>query len=306
MDLIVVSLFDGMGGALEALKNTPHRVIKYFYSEIDENAIKIQLSNNADVDRYPLGDITTINIEELNQEIDLVKQCYPQAKTLLIGGSPCQDLSSIGSEMGLQLDRYMLYLEEREKYIKTLKGASWLFWEYYRIWLNLKWDYFVLENVNMKKKSKDLISLHFEYKPILINSNLVTAQNRPRLYWSNLDIPQPIDKKILFKDILEKNEPFRPLGKWVFNKWGKVKKKDKLKSIKAYKANCLTTSRTHSLQYYLNEDGTMYRNLTRIEAERLQGVTEGYTNAVPLTSAFKALGNGFTIPVITHILNQIK
>ena len=157
----------------------------------------------------------------------------------------------------------------------------------------------------MSKKSEEIFNTHLGCEPILINSNLLTAQNRPRLYWTNFKFPQPKDRGVLLEDVLE-DLPFRPLGNWVYGKWGA---KDRLKGLKCItdkKANCLTTKRSHNTQYYLNKDKTMYRNLSRSEAEVLQGFPKGYTKAVSLSQAFKGLGNSFTVPIIAHILKYIS
>lgn len=144
----------------------------YYASEIDKHAIKVTQHN------YPntiqLGDVTKIDCSML-PEIDL-----------LIGGSPCQGFSFAGKQLNFE--------DVRSK----------LFFEYVRILEECKPKYFLLENVKMKKEYQDIISDHLGVEPININSNLVSAQNRNRLYWTNIpNISMPEDKNILLKDILE-------------------------------------------------------------------------------------------------------
>ena len=144
-------------------------------------------------------------------------------------------------------------------------------------------------------------------EPIEINSSLLSGQNRPRLYWTNIpNITIPVDKGIKFKDLVNNDYEFKPLTKWFFSKWGDKQKIDTLRTIHADKSFCLTTSKSHPKNYYLNKDRTMARMLERDEVERLQTIPNGYTNAVSKTDAHKMVGNGWTVDVIAHILKEIK
>ena len=170
----VLSLFDGLGGARLALEKAGFEIDRYYASEIDEYATAVTQYNFPDT--IQLGDITKIKAEDL-PTIDL-----------LIGGSPCQDLSIA------------------KKGREGLKGSrSGLFWEYVMLLEELKPKWFVLENVaSMPKKAKQVITDTLGVEPIMINSALVSAQNRKRLYWTNIpNVEQPKDKGILLKDILE-------------------------------------------------------------------------------------------------------
>ena len=173
----VLSLFDGISVAQQALKELGYDV-EYYASEIDKYAIQITQKNHPET--IQLGSVTEINAKwhhNIFYEIDL-----------LIGGSPCQDLSIA------------------KKNRQGLDGArSGLFWEYVRILKEVKPKYFVLENVNsMPKEAKAIITEALGVEPIMINASLVSAQNRKRLFWSNIPgITQPEDKGILLKDILE-------------------------------------------------------------------------------------------------------
>lgn len=203
----VLSLFDGMSCGQQALERAGFKVNKYFASEIDKYAIQVTMAN------YPntiqLGSVVNVNGKDL-PKIDI-----------LIGGSPCQSFSFAGKRKGmstkdeqeiLTLDRY-LELKEQEY---EFEGQSYLFWEYMRLLNEVKPKYFLLENVMMGEKWEKILSKAIGVKPIMINSSLVSAQNRQRLYWTNIGlepqglfgdlesiIKQPKDKGILLKDILE-------------------------------------------------------------------------------------------------------
>ena len=169
----ILSLFDGMSCGQIALERANIKVNKYYASEIDKYAIKVTQHN------YPktiqLGDVTQVNGCDLDN-IDL-----------LIGGSPCQGFSFAGKQLNFEDTR------------------SKLFFEYARLLKECKPKYFLLENVRMKQEYQDVISEYLGVKPIMINSALVSAQNRVRLYWTNIpNIEQPEDKGIVLKDVLER------------------------------------------------------------------------------------------------------
>lgn len=167
----VLSLFDGMSCGQIALNRCGIEYENYFASEIDKFAISVTQAN------YPktlqIGDVNTVKAKDL-PKIDL-----------LIGGSPCQGFSFAGKQLNFNDPR------------------SKLFFEYVRILKECNPRYFFLENVKMKKEYQNIISSYLGVEPIEINSSLVSAQNRKRLYWTNIpDIIQPEDKKIVLKDIL--------------------------------------------------------------------------------------------------------
>ena len=168
----VLSLFDGMSCGQLALDRLGIKVDVYLAAEIDKYAMSIAKKN------YPntihLGDVTTLRGMDL-PKIDL-----------LMGGSPCQGFSFAGKQLNFDDPR------------------SALFFEFVRLLEETKPKYFLLENVRMKQEYQDVISEHLGVKPIMINSALVSAQNRVRLYWTNIpNIEQPEDKGIVLKDILE-------------------------------------------------------------------------------------------------------
>ncbi len=271
----VLSLFDGMSCGQLALTQLGFKIDNYFASEIDENAIKVAKDNFPNT--IHIGDVTKIKGNEL-PKIDL-----------LIGGSPCQGFSFAGKKLNFNDPRSALFFE----FVRLLKET------------NPK--YFLLENVKMPKKCQDVISEYLGIEPIIINSSLLSAQNRVRLYWTNIpNIQQPKDKGILFKDILNPIYPFKPLTKWFFSTWGTKQKINMLRTIDATKSFCVTTNKSHSKNYYLNSDKTMARMLERDEIEKLQTLPEGYTKIVSKTDAHKMIGNGWTVEVIKHIFRNIN
>ena len=170
----VLSLFDGISCARVALDRAGLPVTEYLASEIDPNAIKVSQTNYPDIVR--LGDVREVWMSHLKGPIDL-----------LIGGSPCQDLSiAKKNRQGLAGNR------------------SGLFWEYVRIKELVKPRWFILENVaSMPKADRDTITEALGVEPILIDAGLVSAQSRKRLFWTNIPTSQPEDRGILLKDILQ-------------------------------------------------------------------------------------------------------
>jgi DNA-cytosine methyltransferase len=170
----VLSLFDGMSCGQIALDKLGVKVNKYFACEIDKYAMQVTQHNFPDT--IQLGDVQFVTKETFgNHKIDLV-----------IGGSPCQGFSFAGKMLNFDDPR------------------SKLFFEYVRLVNELKPKYFLLENVKMKQESKDIITKYMGVDPIEINSALVSAQTRKRLYWTNIpNVGQPEDKGIVLKDIIE-------------------------------------------------------------------------------------------------------
>lgn len=196
----ILSLFDGMSGGQIALAELDIPVDKYYASEIDKYAMQFTMQNFPDT--IQVGDIRELDINKLDK-IDL-----------LIGGSPCQSLSMAGKRKGLSTKEGIeifdleTYLELKENSFE-FEGQSYLFWEYIRIYNDLleRGDNpkFFLENVEMGKKWESVFNDILGRKGVHINSALVSAQNRRRIYWTDIydDIPQPEDRGILLRDILE-------------------------------------------------------------------------------------------------------
>lgn len=211
----MLSLFDGMSCGQIALRELGIPITCYYASEIDRFAIaQTQLNFH---DTIQLGDIRNIEVDSILQDGDI---------DLLIGGSPCQSFSFAGKRVGMKTtENEEIYTLERYLQLKQegfeFEGQSYLFWEYMRILTELR-RYnpnvlFLLENVEMGKKWERVLSDAIGIRGVHINSALVSAQNRRRIYWTNIrvghsglfsepysDIPQPADRGILLRDILEK------------------------------------------------------------------------------------------------------
>ena len=168
----ILSLFDGMSCGRLALDCLGIKVDKYYASEIDKYAIQVSSANYPDI--IQIGDVCNVKGEDY-PDIDLV-----------LAGSPCQGFSFAGNQLAFDDPR------------------SALFFEFVRILKEVKPKYFLLENVKMKKEFLDVISEQVGVEPILINSALVSAQNRLRYYWTNIPgVEQPEDRGIVLRDILE-------------------------------------------------------------------------------------------------------
>lgn len=203
----VLSLFDGMSCGQQALERVGIKVDNYYASEIDKYTIQVTMAN------YPntiqLGSVTEVDGYSL-PKIDL-----------LIGGSPCQSFSFAGKRKGmstkchtdiLTLEHYLELKSDGYEF----EGESYLFWEFIRLLNEVKPKYFLLENVMMIERWEKILSKAIGCNPIRINSSLVSAQNRVRLYWTNIGmqsagffgdletiIKQPKDQRIFLRDILE-------------------------------------------------------------------------------------------------------
>lgn len=296
----VLSLFDGMSCGQIALNRLGIHYDNYFASEIDKYAIQVTQYN------YPktiqLGDVCKIKSEDL-PKIDL-----------LIAGSPCQGFSFAGKQLNFDDPR------------------SALFFEYVRLLKELKPKYFLLENVKMKKEYQDIISKELGVEPIQINSSLLSAQNRIRLYWTNIpNVGQPEDKGILLKDIIqeglvERDKSFcidanyfkggnlksylekhrRQLVFFNYSSSGRGNSKVESRFYEATKAHTLTKTGYTNRAFTGAYEDFKIRKLYPIECERLQTVPENYTSCVSDSQRYKMLGNGWTVDVICHILKEMK
>ena len=260
--MIVLGLFDGSSCGQLALLRAGLSYSKYYSSEIDKAAIKITQTNFPNT--IQLGDIKTINGSSLDK-IDL-----------LIGGSSCKSFSTAGNKSGFN-------------------GSSSIFWEYVRLLKETKPKHLLLENVLMKKEWANRITEALGVKPIKINSSTVSAQNRRRLYWTNIpNVSTPEEKNILLEDVVGECE-----GIWVYPRGNN---KGGFRSVT--KSPTLTTSSwQHNFFYIVNGKK---KKFTPEHAEQLQTIPIGYTKCVPKTTRFKVLGNAWTVDVIAHILKHIK
>ncbi|MCM1323398.1 MAG: DNA cytosine methyltransferase [Acetobacter sp.] len=383
----VLSLFDGISCGRVALERAEIDITSYYASEIDKYAIIVSQKNYPDIVR--LGDVRNINFSQFIGKIDLI-----------IGGSPCQDLSiAKQNRQGLDGER------------------SGLFWKFVEAVKVIKPQYFMLENVaSMSKENREIISQALGVEPVLINSALVSAQQRKRLYWCNWEVCLPENKHIYLKDILETGLPYtdksycltshyngatfthdfiarqrsmiaEPIGCALRTRGnGKhleirkdekanaltsvatdsavcaniavkcIKKFQEIKKVNPEKSDALIAgyykapfnqqstgvftplvvglsgkpcqgNRVYSVRgksvclsangggkgaktglYKIDlPDGDYYvRKLTPLECERLQTLPEGYTEGISNSQRYKAIGNGWTVDVITHIFRELK
>lgn len=212
--LVFFSLFDGMSCGQQAINRLGVKNYTYFSSEIDKYAMQVTRYNYPDT--IFIGSVTDIEIVSYRNGAILVNNKYivDPKKVILIGGSPCQGFSFAGKQKGAST-KCNIEITQLEQYLGLKKdnfefeGQSYLFWEYIRIKRELeKYNpnlLFLLENVKMTKKWESVFNDAVGVKPTQINSSLVSAQNRVRLYWSNLgeDINQPEDRGIYLRDVIE-------------------------------------------------------------------------------------------------------
>jgi len=297
--LNVVSLFDGLGGARIALNNL--RIpCNYWASEIDPHAIKVHKAHFPQTAH--IGDVKSLKgAMFMAQPIDL-----------LIGGSPCQDLSRGGNMVGLTGAR------------------SALFFEYVRLLKEIKPKYFILENVkSMKKGTLEEINKYMGCTPIIINSSEFTAQNRTRCYWTNIptEVLFPPGPDIRVKDIWDYNTPweshaaYTQVNKRARNTHGMERTgyiqcsfhagpplpRELVFSIEG-KARAVSTTYSQFPFYSENLFSGNVRRTTPLECERLQGLPDDYTLVPGISKGqrYKMIGNGFTVPVIEYILKGMK
>lgn len=314
----VLSLFDGMSCGHIALERAGHKVDKYFASEIKPHAIKVTQDNYPDT--IQLGDVCNVRYEngvlysdngEWKVDIDIV-----------IGGSPCQDFSRANkTRAGL------------------LGEKSGLFYQYYRILKEVNPKYWLLENVEMESMELEQISQALGTYPIGIDSRLVSAQTRARMYWTNIgpefynllgqrhcDIPQPKNKKITMTSILENGWTNRSKAKCLLEGDSRpnvtpVKMFHRAYGIgfgtliyldKEHYINCRKHYTHNFMGMSADEivcDSKVYNGLryfTQNELEKLQTVPMGYTSCVNRNEAASLLGDGWTVDVIAHIFSFIQ
>lgn len=328
--MVILSLFDGMSCGQIALNRLGVSIEKYYASEVDKHAIKETHANFPNT--LHIGDVRNINVTDLGN-IDLI-----------IGGSPCQSFSFSGKREGmvsstneeiLTLDRYKKLKGENFEF----KGQSYLFWEYVRILEDVKKlnpnVKFLLENVVMSKKWESVITETLGVEPILINSALVSAQTRKRLYWTNIQgVEQPDDKNINLQDILEEqdmNNPSAIRGRYInkativgrrinenghredYNKSIPITQCLEVRKTNTNKSNCITTVAKDNvltnlpIGRHIDVYGKKlpYRNYTLIELCRLQTVADDHFKVSSENQARKMLGNGWTVDVIKHIFSYL-
>ena len=310
----VLSLCDGISCFQVALERAGIPIDVYYASEIDKYAIEITQKN------YPntiqLGDVTKIDFTQFIGKIDIIG-----------AGTPCQDLSIAGKRAGLEGERSALFY----KFVEALEV--------------IKPKYFLFENVaSMKQSDKDIITNLLKVEPILINSALVSAQDRKRLYWTNIpNVAQPEDKHIYLVDIVEpdalvdrdkSHAILASIGRTTHREYYKKNQgqlvydaimlsniyggfNEKRPRVKVDKSFCITTGQGgghlpslviegKSKDISLENFKQCIRKVTPLECERLQTLPDNYTEGISNTQRYKCIGNGWTVDVIAHILKGIN
>lgn len=301
----ILSLFNGMSCGQIALDRAGIEYDNYYSSEIDKWAIKVNMENYPDT--IQLGDIENWREWDIDwSSIDL-----------LIGGSPCQGFSFAGKQLAFDDHRSRLFFV----FVDILRHVQ-------SVNPDVK---FMLENVRMKKEWTDVISQQLGVCPRLINSALVSAQNRNRLYWANWEFDLPEDNGITLMDVVDSEFTS---SSTLCDEIDKAYLKDYLldnridicfgmsfsdnsttldRMVRQYrklskKANSLTATShkgmaANGVTNIFN--GIEFRKITVTECERLQTVPDGYTSCVSNTQAYKMIGNGWTVDAIAHIFRAL-
>ena len=275
--MIVVSLFDGKACGLQALKNANVKVDEYHAFEIDKYAMEIAKKNHPEIIHH--GSVVNFDFKKFKNA------------DLLIGGSPCQGFSYAGKRLNFEDPR------------------SKLFFEFVRAKKEINPRNFLLENVKMKQQNLNIITSMLGVKPVIINSSLVSAQNRLRYYWCDWEVSQPADRGITCNDIIISNDLSVNADGWQ-TWWGE---KEFFQLQKHYsriindepKAICMTARQIASWNGNLVRTEKGLRFINCIEAERLQTLPDGYTEGVSNTQRYKMIGNGWTVAVIQHIFEEL-
>lgn len=312
--LNVLSLCDGMSCGHIALEQAGFKVNKYYASEIKNIAIKVTNENYPET--IQIGDVNKVSYKD--GVLFTENGEYSEKFDLVIFGSPCQSFSiAIPSEMRIGL--------------QDMKRSG-LFYECYRVLKEVNPKYFLFENVVMKKEEEKVINSLLGVKPIKINSALLTAQNRVRNYWTNIkDITQPCDKHIKLQDIIK--DGYAPIDKarcltvmdshGYYNScnWIPVKRFHRtyykafstmIYPSKEYFNRCVEITKeilngrkstAKAYDDYHGHDFDEARYLWKEERARLQGVPEEYVKNLTEKESANVLGDGWTVPVISHIFS---
>ena len=296
----LLSLFDGISCGQVALERAGIKVDNYFASEIKKHAIGVTQKHFPNT--IQIGDVTKVKYKDgilytENGEFKVGKI------DLLIGGSPCQIFS---------IARTCMYE------IDGLEGdKSKLFYEYLRILHEVNPDYFLLENVKMKRESYEQLNKYLGVKGVHINSALVSYQNRPRIYWSNIpNITVPEDKNVNFQDYKDTNHEYCKQFKvnktssrekmWHDGKGNNSAMGGCANITNAKKICCLTRKQDRCPNSGLIEFDDFCRYLTRREIELAQTLPIGYTDSLSYNQMQDVCGDGWTVDVIAHIYSLLK
>jgi len=287
-EIVVLSLFNGLGTARLALEDAGFKIKKFYSSEINVPANKVASHNYPDT--VQLGNIENWKEWDIEQP------------DIILAGSPCQGFSFAGRQLNFEDPR------------------SKLFFTFIDILNHYKPEKFLLENVPMKKQSEDVITDFTNVIPIKINGKLQSAQSRKRIYWTNIEgVTQPDDLGLVLKDIMEDGIE----AKGIYDKHTREKTvasdcnevgharlngHDFLKRVYSplAKGPTLTAVCGGNQQRKVALDDTHYRDLTPIEYERLQNLPDNFTSCVSKSQRYKMIGNGWECKTVSHILSHWK
>lgn len=285
----VLSLFDGISCGQVAFQRAGIKVNKYFASEVDKYTIQVTQEHFPNT--IQLGDVR--NWRDWNIQWDQID--------IVTGGSPCQGFSSSGLGLDFQDPKSKLFFE----FLDILNHVK-------------KYNpnvYFLLENVKMKKIVEEKISELLGVNPIIINSKLVSAQSRTRLYWTNIpNVTLPEDRGIVLQSILDSGVTMQEKSYCIdasYEKRNATPYSFILKSRGSLVFDSfenLNLFKTYNKEQLLSKEvisNPCYRKFNRTELERLQTLPEGYTKNMTYPRAAFAIGNGWTVDVITHIFKHI-
>lgn len=310
--LNILSLCDGMSCGQIALTELGIKFDKYFASEIKDIAIKA--TNHNFPDTIQIGDVNKISYS--NGVLHTDSGDYEVEIDFMMFGSPCQSFSRAMNAKG------RVGLDD--------KSRSGLFLECYRILKEVNPKYFLMENVIMKKEDEEYISEMLGVKPLRINSSLVSAQLRDRLYWTNIpNVTVPEDRKIKLNDILDNGYSDREKARALLVSDSRPLASPN-KMIHRYRASGFTTLVFKSKKHYEDCNAEFYRLLNgekstakfwdnhtspifdgvryfnKHERARLQTVPEKYVECMSEKEAADLLGDGWTVDVIAHIFKGLK
>lgn len=292
-----------------ALQRAQLHVERYVAFEIDKYAIKISEKNYPQIEHC--GDVFDADFKKF------------KGFDLLIGGSPCTYWS----------------ISKKNREITPDGEGGRLFLEYVRALKESKCKYFLYENnYSIHKNIKAFISEQLSVEPIMINSALVSAQQRKRCYWTNIpNVQQPEDKGIMLVDVLESGIPWQDKSYCLtatysgatftntlsrnqrtmvaepvrIGSYGKGSQGQRIYSVYGKSVSLSANgggqgAKTGLYKIDLPDGNYIIRKLTPVEAERLQTLPDDYTEGISNTQRYKCIGNGWTVDVIAHILINLK
>lgn len=290
----VLSLFDGISCGQLALNSAHIAYDRYFASEINRDSIRV--TENRFPGTIQVGDVRFLKGSD-----------FPNVN-MLIGGSPCQNFSMCGTRKGM-VTKTNIIVDTLEKYLKLksegfqFHGESYLFWEFVRLKKEINPEFFFLENVRMNKKWEKIISAALGIEPIVINSSSLTAQNRVRLYWTNIPLSTITDIHITLGQVI----PDAVSGAGLRGVWND----DKERYVQTFtvrpdnKANCVVCS-PYNTGKYVTTSGEV-KMITPEDAELLQSIQAGYTKipGISKTARYEMVGNAWTVNVISKFFENL-